>query len=236
MSYWSSATSIRYAQSTPLRPGCGRPLEDATQRGCRLPACLLGLLWLFTLVVPAMADDLAGSIHNRLGDPEVVRGEFEQRKFLEGLSKPLVSTGEFLVVKGRGMIWRTQTPFAQTLRLTRTRIVQEQGGQARFMLSADQGPAFAAVSQTLLPLFEADFRQMERQFHISGEMKGEGWYAVLRPIPTPLAQIFRHIRLEGARHVQQVELVETNGDRTEIRLSRVRTGGDLTPVERRLLE
>jgi hypothetical protein len=192
---------------------------------------------LFTaLTVQAWGEDLLGGIRNRLGDPEIVRGEFEQKKVIEALGRPLVSRGDFVFVRDRGVIWRTRTPFAQTVQMTRAGLTQEQGGQVLFTLSADREPAIRAMSEIVLPLFSANFKQLERYFHLSGEAQGENWRVVLDPIPAVVSQIFRQVRLDGANHIQRVELLEANGDRTEIRFSRVRTGNAVTSEEKRLLQ
>ena len=203
----------------------------------RLARGALGLLWLITVLpVQAWGADLIGGIRSRLGNPEVVRGEFEQKKVIEALGRPLISRGDFVFVRDRGVFWRTHTPFAQTLRLTRTSITQEQGGQVLLKLSADRDPAIRAMSDILLPLFGANFFQLEKHFHLSGEVKGKSWRVVLDPIPAVLLQVFRQIRLEGTNHIQRVELIDANGDRTEIQFSRVQMGDALTPEEERLLQ
>ena len=216
---------------------CDQLREDSAVRKYRLARCALGLLCFFTvLAVPAWGDDLIGGIRSRLGNPEVVRGEFEQKKVIEALGRPLISRGDFVFVRDRGVVWRTHTPFAQTLRLTRTSIIQEQGGQVLFKLSADREPAIRAMSEIFLPLFGANFFQLEKHYHISGEVKGKSWRVVLDPIPAVLLQVFRQIRLEGTSHIQRVELMDANGDRTDIRFSHVQTGDALTPAEERLLQ
>jgi hypothetical protein len=195
------------------------------------------LLWLVT-VLPGLAwgADVIDSIRSRLGNPVVVRGEFEQKKVIEVLGRPLISRGDFVFARDQGVIWRTRTPFAQILRLTRTGITQEQGGQVLFKLSADREPTIRAMGEILLPLFSAEFDQMEKSFRVSGGVNGENWRVVLDPIPAVLAQVFRQIRLEGGSHIQRVELLEANGDRTEIRFSRVQTANTLTPEEKQLLQ
>jgi len=216
---------------------CDQVREDSAVRKSRLARCALGFLCFFAVLdVPAWGDDLIGGIRSRLGNPEVVRGEFEQKKIIEVLGRPLISKGDFVFVRDRGVVWRTHAPFAQTLRLTRSSITQEQGGQVLFKLSADREPAVRAMSEILLPLFGANFSQLEKHFHISGEVAGKSWRVVLDPIPAVLLQVFRQIRLEGTSHIQRVELMDGNGDRTEIRFSRVQTGDALTPEEERLLQ
>jgi hypothetical protein len=215
-----------------------RPESRAgVMRWVRSCAGAFSALWLLVLLAPsASGGEVIEAIRSRLGDPPVVRGEFEQRKYLEALKKPLVSRGDFLVARDRGLVWRTRTPSAQTVRLTRSGISQEQDGETRFRISADREPGVRAVIRILLPLFGADFDRLKPQFQITGRIQGEGWRAVLRPIPAPLLQVFKELRLEGASHVERVELLEANGDRTEIRFTRVQLGGNLAPEEERLLE
>lgn len=238
MKHWNWHGPGGSGQSTGRRRAtCDELREDSAVRRYRVARCALGLLCFFTvLAVPARGDDLLGGIRSRLGDPEVVRGEFEQKKIIEALGRPLISKGDFVFVRDRGVVWRTHTPFPQTLRLTRTSITQEQGGQVLFKLSADRDPAIRAMSEILLPLFSANFSQLEKHFHTSGEVKGKSWRVVLDPIPTVPLQVFRQIRLEGTSTIQRVELMDGNGDRTEIRFSRVQTGDALTPEEERLLQ
>jgi hypothetical protein len=238
MKHWNWHGSGESGQSAGCRSiTCDQLREDSAVRKYRLARCALGLLCFFTmLAVPAWGDDLIDGIRSCLGNPEVVRGEFEQKKVIEALGRPLISRGDFVFVRDHGVVWRTHTPFAQTLRLTRTSITQEQGGQVLFKLSADREPAIRAMSEILLPLFGAKFSQLEKHFQISGEVKGKSWRVVLDPSPAVPLQVFRQIRLEGTSHIQRVELMDANGDRTEIRFSHVQTGDALTPEEERLLQ
>lgn len=203
----------------------------------RLTRGVLAVLCVLTApAVPTWGDDFMSAIRSRLSNPEVVRGEFEQKKVIEALGKPLVSKGHFVFVRDRGVIWHTRTPFAQTVHLTRAGLTQEQEGHVVLRLSANREPTIGAMSEIMLPLFSAEFQRLERYFHISGEAKGESWRVVLDPIPTALAQVFRQIRLDGAHHIQRVELLEANGDLTEIRFSRVQTGNAVTSEEEQLLQ
>src|SRR5215475_1777275 len=50
----------------------------------------------------------------RLREGQILRGHFEQERHLEGFQAPVKSTGTFLLVPGRGLVWRTEAPFAVT--------------------------------------------------------------------------------------------------------------------------
>jgi hypothetical protein len=189
------------------------------------------------LVTPALAEDLLAEIRIRLGDPGVVRGDFEQRKYLESTGKPLLSAGDFLVVKGRGVVWRTRTPVPQTLRLTPTEIRIEQGGQVRLRLSGERDPLIRGISQLVFAFTAADFSRLEESFRVAeGRWEGAIWRVALEPRSVGVGSAVRVLRLEGSTHIRRVEIVTATGERTDIRFRNVVLGGELAPEERDLFE
>jgi len=197
---------------------------------------LCGLLWPAALLAASSgSSELAATIRSRLGRHEVVRGEFEQKKYIQALAKPLVSRGDFLVARERGVLWRTRIPFAQTVRLTRAGIVLEQGGETSVRLSAAREPAVQAATGVLFALWSGDFDRLRDDFDLSGRAERESWSVTLRPTRAVPAQLFQSVHMEGGSHIRAVDLLERNGDRTEIRFSRVRTEEPLTAEEEALL-
>lgn len=194
------------------------------------------LIGIAVCCVPAWAADAMQEIRQRVGTPESVRGQFEQKKQIAALERPLLSTGDFLVARNRGVVWRTQTPFPQVLKLTRREIIQEQNGKVRFQLSAEREPAVKAVNQVLFALFAGDFAALEQSFSSNGKVEGERWRVTMQPSSQALAQLFREIRLEGANTVQRVELFEANGDRTEIRFKGMQVNSALSVEEVKLFD
>lgn len=196
---------------------------------------------LLLLALPAQADDFVTEVRARLGTPEVIRGQFEQKKFISALGRPLISSGDFIIARERGVLWRTQKPFAQTLRFSRQEIVQMQGGELRLRLTAEREPAVRAINQVLFALFAGDLGVLEKSFTISGKLdhapgKPDQWRAILHPSSNSLAQLFQEIRIDGTSHVQRVEILETNGDRADIRFDRVQKQSSLGAEEARQLE
>ena len=188
------------------------------------------------LAAPVGAADVMSEISARVGTPELVRGQFEQKKHIEALERPLLSRGDFLVARNRGVVWRTLAPFPQVLKITRREIVQEQNGKVRFQLSVEREPTVKAINQVLFALFAGDFSALEQSFSIGGTLEGERWRVIMRPTSTALAQLFKEIRLEGVSTVQGVDMLEANGDRTEIRFKGTQVNGALTAEEARLFD
>src|SRR5262245_52598561 len=119
----------------------------------------LGAALLGPLLPPAHAaepDAVLAQVRDRLADTPVLRGEFEQRKTIKGFKNPLVSRGDFIVAKARGVVWRTQQPFASTLVLTRDRLLARQAdGSVTNRMDAAQEPGLRAINETLFALITA---------------------------------------------------------------------------------
>jgi hypothetical protein len=175
---------------------------------------------------------LLARIRSHLADAPVLRGEFEQRKTLKGFKHPLVSRGDYVVAKARGVVWRTQEPFASTLVLTRERLLARQpDGSVANRLDTAQEPGLRAVNEMLFALIAADLSALAPRFRIDGEAHGTGWKVVLVPRDATLAQWIKRIELDGDRQVNEVRITEAGGDTSQIRFSRQQTGSALTRDE-----
>lgn len=176
---------------------------------------------------------LLREVRQRLTSEAVVRGGFEQRKTVKGFRKPLVSNGDFVVARQRGVLWRTTAPFPSTLVVTRDRVLAKQAdGSVARRLSASEEPAVRAISETLFGVMAADLTALVQRFHIEGELVGaQGWRLALLPRDAGLGRWIQEVELEGDRFLQAVRLAEASGDATAIRLSRHSTGSALSADE-----
>lgn len=182
--------------------------------------------------VPAAAwaePDLAQAVRQRLQQPEWLRGEFMQSKKVPGFAKPLVSSGNFVAARGRGVLWRTLKPFASELRLTQNEIRATQGGQTAIKLDAAREPAVRLINTLMFSLLNGDVSGLADVFELGGSVKGAGWQLSLAPKPGPLRQVLKRVELEGDGYVRRIQLFEANGDESVIQLSNPRTDGAPEP-------
>lgn len=178
--------------------------------------------------VPAIVRE----VRRRLADEPVLRGSFEQRKTVKAFRNPIVSRGEFAVVRERGVLWRTQEPFASTLAVSRDRIVARQAdGTVTRRLQAQEEPALRAITQTLFALLSADLAGLAERFQIEGDMDAQGWRLLLTPRDPALARWLRRVELEGDRFLRSARLLEASEDATLIRLARHAAGPALSAAE-----
>ncbi len=194
------------------------------------------LAWLFALLAitafPVDAGEAAG-VRARLAKPVLLRGEFVQEKQLHGFRNPLKSSGDFLLLRERGIAWNTRAPFASSTRLTRSKLLATMpDGSSRVLIDASSSPGMAAVNALLMALVAGDLDALAARFTLKETLRGDaGWSLALQPRDATLKQAFSSIVLDGDRYVRGVEIVEPGGDRTRIRFAALRESPPATRAE-----
>lgn len=158
-----------------------------------------------------------------LRDSTVVRGRFTQLKHLSGFPQPLKSSGEFLFVRGLGVVWHTLEPFESRFVLDAVGIREQ--GQAAPAAGPDSdagaAPALQMVSTVFLALFNLDLEALAAQFDLYSLPTAAGWTLGLRPRDPSVAAMADRITLRGQRRIEHIELSDGRGDVTAIQLHEV---------------
>jgi hypothetical protein len=184
---------------------------------------ILVALWLAALCCTVQASTPVEKIQAMLARPDVLCGRFEQSKRLAGMKKPVMSSGRFCVVAGKGVLWRTLRPFPNTLRLTRDEIVHFQGERVAMRLDAKQEPAVRTINSVLFSLLAGDLSRLESLFVVEGSA-GAIWKVALTAREPALARTIGAISLEGAAYVRSIHMNEASGDCTDIVFADIQTG------------
>jgi len=183
-----------------------------------------GPLWAWLGAAPgfAAAPTLA-SVQAQLRANQVVRGDFRQVRELKALSRPLASSGKFLLVRGRGLLWRQTQPFPLRMSVSETVLRTESPGAAPVEVRAEDNPLVFTVSRLFLALFTGDEAQLSAAFAVTFQaLDGERWRLLLHPADPLLEASLAEVRLEGAVQISALEVQERSGDRTRIVFSNVR--------------
>jgi hypothetical protein len=191
--------------------------------------CALSLVALSTALQAAAP---IAKIQAMLARPDVLCGRFDQSKQLNGMKKPLASSGRFCIAAGKGVLWRTLQPFPSTLRLTRDEIVNFQGDRVAMRLDAKQEPTVRMINSILFSLLAGDLAQLDTLFDVSGTATGAGWSVALKARDPALAKAIGAITVDGDVYVKNITISEAGGDRTAIAFSAMETGaGTMRPDE-----
>lgn len=191
----------------------------------RLLACLVCALLLTPQAHAFDLDQLAA----QLAKPAVVRGPFVQEKHLRALPKPLTSTGQFVLSKDLGLLWLLQSPLQQAYRIDANGIAKRtpQGWQA-----VPQQNASAQQNRLFLAVLKGDTSGLRQDFDLSLAGAADAWTLDLVPRSLLLKQIFTTIQITGGAQVARIELRETQGDSTVLRLTDSHADSQLSDTDR----
>ncbi|HEX5693832.1 MAG TPA: outer membrane lipoprotein carrier protein LolA [Arenimonas sp.] len=183
---------------------------------------LLALLALALAPTPVLgqAAEPAAGVRERLEQPAVLRGRFEQEKQIQGFKNPLRSSGGFLLLREHGVAWDTTAPFASSAVLTRERLATRlPDGSERILIDAADGPAASATASLLMALVAGDLDALAQRFEIEQTLlENGGWRLRLLPREAALKRVFAGFTLAGDRYVRELVIEEAGGDLTRVLL------------------
>lgn len=195
----------------------------------------LALFALSLLPFPLNAD-IADEIKASLSPFEVLHGNFRQSKSIRILKNPLKSSGSFVLVKGKGVLWKSLKPMPSLLKVTPDAISQFKNGKVAFQMKSDEQPALKLIGKVLFAVFSADVSELKKHFEISGSLKNGHWEATLLPKEAWVGKVAKEIKLEGGKTLDTLRLAEANGDATVISFVDVRLKAPLSADEKALIE
>lgn len=190
---------------------------------------ILYLLGLTCLSGLAQAFDLS-QLSEQLSRPAVVHGGFIQEKHLRSLPQPLISQGKFVLAKELGLLWLLETPLRQDYRITNAGIARRDSGTGWKMLPGKS--AGAEQNRLFLAVLQGDRSGLQRDFELTLEGDADAWKLQLVPRSLLLQQVFKQINIEGGELVQRIELLETQGDSTVLKMIDSSAATTLTDAQR----
>ena len=188
---------------------------------------LLVLSLLLTAVARADTFDLT-DLGRQLSEPEVIRGNFTQEKYLRALPQPLVSTGTFVLARDQGLLWFLREPLQQDYRISPSGIARR---YANGWHPTQQQGAAARQNDLFLAVLRGDTEALQRDFELQLSGTADSWTLTLTPRSKLLGQIFTRIIIQGGSTAERIELLETQGDSTLLLLTDSQVDEQLSPSE-----
>lgn len=174
----------------------------------------LGALTLLVLSSWANAFDLQ-QLSEQLAKPDVIHGQFIQEKHLRALPQPLISKGSFVLAKNHGLLWLLKTPLQQDYRITANGIARRDSNGWQPLPNKSAG---AEQNRLFLAVLQGDSSGLQRDFELALSGTAQQWQLTLTPRSMLLKQVFKQINIDGGALVQTIELLETQGDSTLLRM------------------
>ena len=153
----------------------------------------------------------------RLLEGQILRGRVEQERHLEGFQTPVKSSGTFLLVPGRGLVWRAEEPFAVTTVISPAGLMQEVRGRETMRLPTAKLPFMSKLYAILSGTITGDWSALASAFNVVRTPEANGWSLQLTPLnPDDPNLPIQSIRARGGRLLDQIELVKPHGDRDRL--------------------
>lgn len=198
----------------------------------------LTMLLLAALILPAIAAASDSGDPPALGteaDAQVLRGTFVQHKHLAQLEHALVSSGHYVVARGRGLLWQVEKPVHSTLVITPKALTERSNGQQTAHISARQQPALGAVASILLAVFQGNTGQLSRYFdiHRASDDAAED-KLTLTPRTDAVRRFIKRLTIRGGDTIRHIRIDQPGGDYNVIDLEPSHDSSNtLTADERR---
>jgi len=174
----------------------------------------LGALTLLAVSSWANAFDLQ-QLSEQLAKPDVIHGQFIQEKHLRALPQPLISRGSFVLAKNHGLLWLLKTPLQQDYRITAKGTARRDTNGWQLLPNKSAG---AEQNRLFLAVLQGDSSGLQRDFELALSGTAQQWQLTLTPRSVLLKQVFKQINIDGGALVQSIELLETQGDSTLLRM------------------
>ncbi|MCU0074463.1 outer membrane lipoprotein carrier protein LolA [Pseudomonas koreensis] len=187
----------------------------------------LGALALLMLSALANAFDLQ-QLSEQLAKPDVIHGQFIQEKHLRALPQPLISKGSFVLAKNHGLLWLLKTPLQQDYRISAKGIARRDVSGWQLLPGKSAG---AEQNRLFLAVLQGDSSGLQRDFELALSGDAQKWQLTLTPRSVLLKQVFNQINISGGALVSTIELLETQGDSTVLRMQDSTAGQPLSDAE-----
>lgn len=153
--------------------------------------------------------------------PEVniLRGNFEQVRYLQGFKNPLKSEGRFLVSKSNGVVWQGIKPFPSLILVRNSGAIINLNQKKTAVKKSGKKPN-AAMSKIMLAMLSGDEAELAKYFKIQRSESAGIWILQLQP-KGGMARVFTRVEVKGDRYIQKVLMEEKSGDKTELNFSAI---------------
>jgi len=178
------------------------------------PAFLL----LLSFALPVHADELLAGILKRLAEPPVIRAQFVQERFIADLTRPTLSRGRITVSRQDGVLWQIESPVKLALAFTQSGVIETGPDGARRSRGQRRGAVDMEVGRLMQSIVGADEASLKASFDAASEGSLERWTVSLTPRAREMARFLKVVRLGGSQHLESIEIEETSGNSTLIRL------------------
>ena len=169
-----------------------------------------------------------------------LEARYVEEKTMSLLAVPLESRGTIFFAPPGHLLRRVESPRPAELLISEGTLRMREGDKVQELDLARRGDVRPLI-ESLLWLFTGDHAALEKAFHVRFEASASGesgsrWTLSLRPRRAPLDKLVGELRLTGeGLAVKTVEVLESSGDRSVMRILDADPRRTFDPSEKRAL-
>jgi hypothetical protein len=167
------------------------------------------------LSFPALAQAYGVTeLFQALGQGKPRRAQFQEKKTIALLDKPVESSGEISFTPPARLEKRTVKPRAERI-VIEGDVATIERGTSKQSLRLSQQPGIAALIDSIRSTLAGDLNALTRNYSAAVAGDAARWRLTLRPLDPAATQIVQRIDISGAEaHVTTVEILQADGDRS----------------------
>lgn len=155
-------------------------------------------------------------LQNQFNQHTIIRADYTQERYIQGVTKPLKSNGKLIVSKQLGLNWQQLSPFLMTLKINENRMEQQIANQSPQIITAKVQPQLFEFTSLILAMFDADKKTLDQNFNYVLTQQNKQWLLTLTPKTAPLNKLFNQIKLTGYDYLSELVIDDKQNDKTII--------------------
>lgn len=163
---------------------------------------------------------------------KITKGNFSQTKLIKKIKREIKSSGTFIVSADDGVLWNTQKPFASSMAITKSGIVQTAANGKKSAVASGGNATFEQVSSLMTSLFNGNSEELAKNFEIEFIGSPENWNMNLTPRDASVKSFIANIEMAGKSTIDTMTLHEPSGDFTKYEFSNQTFPASLTDSEK----
>jgi len=171
------------------------------------------------------------ALMQRMASTTGVRAEFREEKTLALLETPLVSEGELYFIPPSRMARITTRPGRSSLVIDGQKMsYTDEAGASDVDLAGNR--VARTIADNFVVLFAGDLAALRERYQVAFVSEHPRWRIGLTPRAAPLSQFIASVELRGdGPALEQIAILEADGDRTVTRFRNVETDTRFSPEE-----
>ena len=192
-------------------------------------------------------DPLVIKVCEELAKNKNTVGDFSQTKTITQSGRKLKSIGKF-IISDMGIVWKTEKPFASTLVISETKMVQTSASGKKTVMDGTDNQIFQSISSVLSSLFMGNTEKLYENFEIVVKNSDfETWNIELSPKNQNIASVMKTFTLSGKLNssenqtsqpanaiLESLEITENSGNTIKYEFSNQTYPQELTNDEKQL--